>query len=124
LSDFLIYGQPPQIIQLPDKQGIVTSPGEVIFRSHNSGRYLFPLGAESVQLHRAGFSCPNCGTQVLWLLTEKGSTVFSCHCLIAVCGSELRDPALVNIGVWIKWITEAWSSKQEQLRARSSTRTM
>src|SRR6516225_515604 len=114
----------PYIIELPDRQGIGVRAGEVLLQFHQYGQYLFPLGTENLERKPAGFACPNCGTQVLWLLTEKGSTVFSCHCLIAVCGSELRDPALVNIGVWIKWITEAWSSKQEQLRARSSTRTM
>ena len=48
----------PLVIELPNCQGICPLPGEVIFRVHDSGQYLFPIGAQhSVS---ANFDCPRC----------------------------------------------------------------
>src|SRR5262249_46931152 len=104
---------------LPDRQGISLRPGEVILRFHQSGQYLFPLGTENTQQHRAAFACPNCGTQVLWLSTKKGSSVFSCHCLVAV----FRQPDnlfVVDWRIWINWIAEAWTSEQAQRQVQAN----
>ena len=110
----------PLMIELPDRQGVGVRPGEVLLRFHQSGHYLFPFGNKNAQQHPANFVCPNCGTHVLWLSTKKGSSVFSCHCLVAVCGSELTDPVLVNIDAWIQWIVEAWYSQQQQLHSQAN----
>jgi hypothetical protein len=112
-------GQPPQIIELPDKQGMVTSPGEVIFRLHNSGRHLFPLGTKKAARSPAGFSCPNCGADIQRVMTKGGSTVLTCHCLIALLHKENQD---FDLGwpIWIQWIAQAWSSEQKQLRTQSN----
>jgi hypothetical protein len=109
----------PHIIELPDRQGIGLRPGEVILRFHESGHYLVPLGAEDMEKHPAGFACPNCGTHVLWLLTKKGSSVYSCHCLAAVfCQPD--HLFTVDCRLWIQWIAEAWTSEQAQRQLQAN----
>jgi hypothetical protein len=109
----------PHIIELPDRQGVGVRPGEVILRFHQSGHYLFPFGTENVQQHPGDFACPNCGAHVQWLLTKKGSSVFSCHCLVAVFYQP--DSAFtVDCRLWINWIAEAWTSEQAQRQIQAN----
>jgi hypothetical protein len=109
----------PYIIELPDRQGIGVRAGEVLLQFHQYGQYLFPLGTENLERKPAGFACPNCGTQVLWLLTEKGSSVFSCHCLVAVFCQP--DPLfVVDCGQWINWIAEAWTTQQREQQIQAN----
>src|SRR5690349_7687611 len=98
----------PQIIELPDRQGLNVHPGEVLLKFHESGSYLFALGTEKFAKHPAGFACPNCGNPVRWLLSKKGALVFSCHCLVAVFRRQDHD-FIVDIRLWINWIAEAWT---------------
>jgi hypothetical protein len=109
----------PQIIELPDRQGITPLPGQVILRFHQSGRHLFPLGIKKAALSPAGFSCPNCGALVQRVITKGGSTVLTCHCLIALLHKENQH---FDLGwpLWIQWIAEAWNSEQEQRATQSN----
>jgi len=75
----------PQIIELPDRQGISVIAGQVILQQHPYRLYLWPFGTKETFL--ADFGCPHCGVPVRWIMTKSRTTIFSCHCLIAVCGA-------------------------------------
>jgi hypothetical protein len=109
----------PHIIELPGRQGLGVRPGEILLRFHQSAQYLFPLGTEKAQQHPANFACPNCGTHVLWLSTKKGSSVFSCHCLVALF-YQPDHLFTVDCRQWINWIAEAWISEQAQRQIQAN----
>jgi len=102
----------PLIFELPNRQGICPEPGEVIFRVHDSGRYLFPIGIRKSS--SALFSCPNCGMPVRWLV-NKHAIVLSCHCFIAVCGQP-KHTVLITEHLWAAWIEDFFRSAQEKQR--------
>jgi hypothetical protein len=103
----------PLIIELPNCQGIEPLAGEVIFRVHDSGQYLFPIGTRHSS--SANFNCPNCGMPVRWL-TNKQAAVFSCHCFIAVCGQP-KHTVFIGKHLWAAWIEDFFRSAQEEQRS-------
>jgi hypothetical protein len=105
----------PLIIELPNCQGICPEPNQVVFRVHDYGQYLFPLGTRNSQ--SANFDCSRCGNPVRWLKTKQAA-VFSCHCFIAVCG-EPNHPVFVGNPEWEIWIEEffRWANEQQQSQA-------
>jgi hypothetical protein len=107
----------PLIIELPNAQGIIALPGQVLYRLHDSGQYLFPFGTKKSQ--PANFDCPKCRQRVRWLQTKSGSAVLSCHCFVAVCG---RPSGTVTISehLWFQWITDIVISERERLARQAN----
>ena len=59
------------------------------------------------------------GADIQRVMTKGGSTVLTCHCLIALLHKE--DHAFdLDWPIWIQWIAEAWSSEQEQLQSQAN----
>jgi hypothetical protein len=108
----------PQITNLPDRQGIETDPGKVMLAFHQSGRHVFPLGTGKKNAVPVGFICPGCGADVLRVTTKGGSSVFSCHCILALMHAD-NDGFPLTVALWIHWIGEAWREAQKLRRIQA-----
>jgi hypothetical protein len=107
----------PPIIELPNCQGIAALPGQVTFRVHDSGQYLFPIGRKKSD--PANFDCPKWRQPVRWLQTKAGSAVLSCHCFVAVCGRP-NGTVLITEHLWFQWIADAVISERQRQRNQAN----